>query len=76
MIKFNVLRLGDRFFLDDVQYRTLQLKRSDVTGMTNAQNVATGVKRYVLPNMDVEPVTESYLHRITPIQCRYEPNIR
>ena len=75
-IKHRILKPGDRFFLNGIEYRKLQMKRSTVHGRTNAQNVATGEKRYIMESMDVEPVTESYLYRVIPLQNVYEPRVR
>jgi len=75
-LTINYLKTGDKFVLENIIYKKLQLRRSAKSGRTNAQNLATKQKRFIADGVILTPLTEGYLNRITPIQCRYIPNQR
>jgi len=75
-LNLNSFKPGDHFMLQGIEYKKLQLRRSSTHGRVNVQNTATYEKRYIPENVIVEPLTESYQFRITPIMCRYYPNMR
>ena len=75
-MKIQHLQIGDHFILDGIEYRKIKIKRSSANGTVNAQNITTMEKRFILDSVDITPLTEGYLHRITPSQCEFIPNLR
>ena len=75
-MKIQHLKIGDRFTLDNIIYRKIRTKRSVKNGTVNAQNIATKEKRFILDTVNIEPLTEGFLYRMTPIQCEYHPGMR
>ena len=59
----------DKFILGGVTYRKMPIRRDTTYGKTNAVNTATGVRVFILPDVEVTPLTDFYLTDAQPIIC-------